>query len=118
MPVVTDVLVSPLFFFGCDERSFVVRLWEIVEPQSFSFSRKNQAVGVENEEDMKNEGTPVKASPASRRKTVPPTPQQRVQPAMDAMWGTRKAAVVGWNTKANIGGRLVRERSSREWSST
>ena len=34
---------------------------------------------------MNYDGTPVKASPASRRKTVPPTPQQRVQPAMDAM---------------------------------
>ena len=39
--------------------------WEIVETQSFSFSRKRQAVCVENQEDMNYFGTRVKAPPPS-----------------------------------------------------
>ena len=47
--------------------------WEFVEPQSSSFSEKRPDVCVENQEDMSHEGTPVKAPPASRRRTMPPT---------------------------------------------
>ena len=36
--------------------------WEIVEPQSFSFSRKRQAVCVENQENMNYVGTLVKST--------------------------------------------------------
>ena len=63
--------------------------WGAVEPQSFSFSRKRRAVCVENLENMSYEGTPVKALPASRRKIVPPTPQQRLQSSIEAtQWQT------------------------------
>ena len=58
---------------------------EIVEPQSLSFSRKRPVFCVENQEDMNYDGTPVKAPPASRWKIVPPTPQQSLQPSMEAM---------------------------------
>ena len=58
--------------------------WESVEPQSFSFSKKRQAACVENQEGMSSEGTPVKAPPASRRKIMPPTPQQSLQSSSEA----------------------------------
>ena len=51
----------------------------------FSLSRKRQAFGVESQEDMNYDETPVKAPPASRRKIVPPTPQQNPQPSIEAM---------------------------------
>ena len=50
--------------------------WQIVEPQSSL---------LENQEDMNYDGTPVKAPPASRRKIMPPTPQQSLQPSIEAM---------------------------------
>ena len=63
--------------------------WEVVEPQSFSFSRKRRAVCGKNQENMSDEGTPVKAPPASRRKIMPPTPQQCSQSSIEAMqWQT------------------------------
>ena len=34
---------------------------------------------------MKFDGAPVKAPPASRRKSMPPTPQQSLQPSIEAM---------------------------------
>ena len=59
---------------------------------------------------MNYDGTPVKA-------------QQSLQPTVEAVQlqtevEDRKAAVVRWNTKPNVGGLLVTERLSREWSST
>ena len=40
----------------------LVGLWEIVEPQSSSFSKKRQAVCVKNQEDVNYEGTLVKST--------------------------------------------------------
>ena len=61
--------------------------WETVEPQSFSFSRKRPVVCAENQEDRRHEGTPVKATPASRRKVVPPTPRQSSHSSIEtAQW--------------------------------
>ena len=74
---VTDVLVSPSSVVTefCDGVSLDSD-WEFVEQQSSSFSKKRSIVWVENQEEMKNERTPVKAPPTSRRRTIPPTPQQ------------------------------------------
>ena len=48
-----------------------------------------RTVCVENQENMSYEGTPVKAPPASRRKIMPPTPQQSSQSSIEAMqWQT------------------------------
>ena len=55
----------------------------MVEPQSFSFSRKGQAVCVENQEDMNYDGTPVKAQLCSCKRR----------------WRIRKAAVVRWKNE-------------------
>ena len=49
----------------------------------YSFSKKRQAVCVENQEDTNCDGTPVKAPSASRRKIMPPTPQQSLQPSTE-----------------------------------
>ena len=90
MPVVTDVLASP--FSAVVVMSEAVLLdsdREVVEPHSFSFSRKRGAVCVENQENMSYEGRPVKAPPASRRKIMPPTPQQSSQSSIEAVqWQT------------------------------
>ena len=58
--------------------------WDIVELQPSSFSGKRQAFCVENQEDMNYDGTLVKAPPASRRKIMPPAPQQSLQPSIEA----------------------------------
>ena len=47
--------------------------------------KKRQAVCVENHEGMSSEGTLVKAPLASRRKIMPPTPQQSSQSSIEAM---------------------------------
>ena len=46
--------------------------WEIVDPQSFSFSRKRQTVCVENQEGMTSEGT-SKSTASIQKKDMPPT---------------------------------------------
>ena len=45
-------------------------------------SRKRKAFCVESQEDMNDDGTPVKAPPTSRR---PPTSQQSPQPSVEDM---------------------------------
>ena len=51
--VVTDVPVSPSSFLAAMSVTLLSDSdWEIVEPQSFSFSKKRQAVCLENQEDM------------------------------------------------------------------
>ena len=78
--VVTDVLVSPSSKVAVLSVAVLSDSdWEIVEPQSFSFSRKRSVVRVEN-----HEGTRVKAPPASR-KIMPPPPQQSSHSWIEAM---------------------------------
>ena len=85
--------------------------WEIVEPQSFSFSNKRSIVCAENQEDMSHEGTPVKAPPTSGRSMMPPTPQQSSYSSIEAMqwqtemeeqgssWHARERTVIAkWST--------------------
>ena len=83
-PAATDVPVSPSSCVVVMSEALLSDFdWEIVEPQSFSFSRKRRAVGVENQEKMSYEGTLVNAPAASRRKIMPP--QQSLQSSIEAM---------------------------------
>ena len=90
VPVVTDVLVSPSSAVAemCEGFSSD-SVWEFVEPRSFSFFKNRSIFCVENQEDMSYEGTPVKTLPTSRRRRMPPTPQQRSHSSIEAMqWQT------------------------------
>ena len=76
--VVTDVLVSPSSVVTefCDDVSGDSD-WEFVEPQSSSFSPKKRSfVWTDSQGEIRYEGSPLKASAASRRRMMPPTPQQ------------------------------------------
>ena len=66
LPDVTDVLVSPSSVVTelCDV-SPCCSDWEFVEPQSFSFSQKRSLYCTVAQEEMRNEGSPVKAHPLS-----------------------------------------------------
>ena len=77
VPDVTDVLVSP--------SSVVTELfdvspccldWDFVELQSFSFSKRRAHCGIDTQEEMRYEGSPVKAHPLLRRRMTPPAPMQ------------------------------------------
>ena len=83
--VVTDVPDSPSSMVVIGRALLSNSDCEMVEPHSFSFSRKRQAFCVENQEDIHYDGTPVKAPPASRRKIMPPTPRQSLQPSIEAV---------------------------------
>ena len=73
--LVTDVPVSPssVVTEPCDLSSGCLD-WEVVEPQSFSSSKKR--VWTATQEEMRHEDSPVKAPPPSRRRMTPPTPLQ------------------------------------------
>ena len=64
-------------------------------------SKKRSIVWVENQEEMCYEGTPVKAPPASRRRMMPPTPQQSSYSSIEAMqWQTDlEDQGSGWNAR-------------------
>ena len=47
------------------------------------FPEKREAFFVESQEDMNFDGTPLKAPSASRRRIMPPTPQQSPQPTLE-----------------------------------
>ena len=51
--------------------------WEFVEPQSFSSSTKRAHCGTDTQEEMRYEGSPVKAPPITRRRMTPPAPMQK-----------------------------------------
>ena len=77
MSVVTDVPVSPssVVTESCDGFSFYSD-GELVERQSFSFSKKRAHSWTVTQEEMRFEGSQVKAPPISRRRMMPPTPLQ------------------------------------------
>ena len=80
--------------------------WEFVESQSFPFCKKRSIVCAENQGEMSYEGTPVKAPPSTRRRMMPPTPQQiwlfstdesQWQADLEAqrsIWSTRERRVI------------------------
>ena len=71
--VVAVVLVFP--FLRCDGFKLAPDR-ESVEPQFFFFSKKRSSVLEERKEEMGYAGSPVKALPNTRRRILPPTPQQ------------------------------------------
>ena len=107
LPVVSVVFVSPSSAVAeiCEGVSSGSD-WEFVEPQSFSFSKKCSFVCVENQGEMSYEGTPVKAPPRTRRRMMPPTPQQNSNSSTDeshwqadleaqqSIWSTRERTVI------------------------
>ena len=72
---VTDVPVSPSSVVTefCDGFSCCLE-WEVVEPQSFSFSKKRSFYCTVTQEEMRCGSPHVKSPPLSRRRVVPPTP--------------------------------------------
>ena len=104
VPVVTDVLVSPSSVVTeCYEDVSLDSDWDFVEPQFFSFSKKRSSLCAENQGQMSYEGSPVKAT--SRRRMMPPTPQQislssnesQSQADLEAqrsIWSTRERRVI------------------------
>ena len=81
---VSDVLVSPSSVVtGCYEDVSLDSDWEFVEPQSFSFSKKRSIMREENRGEMSYEGMPVKALPNTRRRMLPPMPQQSSHSSTD-----------------------------------
>ena len=107
LPVVVDVLVSPSSAVAemCDGVSSDSD-WEFVEPESFSFYTKRSIVCAENQGEMSYEVTPVKAPPSTRRRMMPPTPQQFSRSSTDerqwqadleaqrSIWSTRERMVI------------------------
>ena len=105
--VVAAVLVSPSSVVTevCDGFSLDSDR-EFVEPLSFSFSRKRSSVLAENQGEMGYEGSPVKAPPNTRRRIMPPTPQQFSFSSTDesqwqadleeqpSIWNTRERRVI------------------------
>ena len=76
MLVVTDVMVSPSYaVIECYKDVSLDNDWEFVESQSFS-AQKRSIVWEENRGEMSYEGTPVEALPNTKRRMMPPTPQQ------------------------------------------
>ena len=75
--VVNDILVSPSSVATefCDGAS-LGNDWELVEPQSSPLSFSPESVWTDSQEERSCEESPVKAPPASRRRMLPPTPQQ------------------------------------------
>ena len=83
---VTDVLYCPSSLVVMGEALLSDSEWKIVELQSFFFSPESVKRSVWRIKKTKNyDGTPVKAPLASRRKIMPPTPQQSLQPLIEAM---------------------------------
>ena len=77
--VVLDVTEEPVLLLSVVTELCDVSLrgsdWEFVEPQSF-FSKRRAQCGTDTQEEMRYEGSPVKAHPFSRRRMTPPTPLQ------------------------------------------
>ena len=100
VPDVTDVLVFPSFVitelcevFHC--RSDV----EFVEPQSFSFSKKRAHCCTDKQDEMRYEGSPVKAHPRKRRRMTPPTPMQNSFSSFVRDHGRYEEEGRGWNAR-------------------
>ena len=76
VPVVIDVSVSPSSVGVLGEVSLSGSDCEFVESKSFSLSRKRSSELEDNQGQMGYERSPVKAPPNTRRRMMPPTPQQ------------------------------------------
>ena len=82
--VVTDVLVSPSSVaLSVGMVSPWIRNGNFLNRSPFSFS---SIVLEENRGEMSYEGTPVKARPNTRRRMMPPTPQQSSHSLIEEMY--------------------------------
>ena len=70
--------------------------WEFVEPQSFSLLQK---MCPDTQEEMRYEGSPVKAPPLSRRRMTPPTPVQNSKTSFVRDHGRYEEEGRGWNAR-------------------
>ena len=107
LPVVTDVCVSTSSAVGemCEDVSSDPD-WEFVGPQSFLSAKKRPFSCLENPGEMIYEGMAVKAPPCTRRRIMPPTPQQNTHSsanekqwqvdleAQRSIWSTRERTAV------------------------
>ena len=104
VPDEADVLVSLSSVTEfCDGFSFCSG-WEFVEPQSFAFSRKRAHSWTVTQEEMRFEGSQVKAPPPSRRRMMLPTPlqnscssfeeEQELFEVEDQIWSARDRTVI------------------------
>ena len=74
---VSDVLVSlSSVLTECFDDVSLDPDWEFVESRSFSLSKERPFVGTVFQEIMRYEGSPVRASPPTRKRMMPSTPQQ------------------------------------------
>ena len=73
--------------------------WELVEPQSCSFSKKRAHCGTDTQGEMRYEGSPVKALPLSRRRMTPPTPMQNSNTSCVRDHGRYVEEGRGWNAR-------------------
>ena len=99
VPDVTDVLVSPSSVVTemC-EVSPCCSDWEFVEPQSF-LSRKRALCCTDKQEEMRYEGSPVKAPPVSTRRMTPPSPVQNSYASFEGEQGSYEEEGRGWNAR-------------------
>ena len=106
--VVTDILVSlsSVVTEFCDDVS-VESDWEFVEPQSSSSSIKRSLRWADSQEEMRYEGSPVKAPPPSRRRMMPP-PQSSSTPMEELQWQT-EMEVQGSSWSAHVKNGLLQE---------
>ena len=100
VPDVSDVVVSPSSVVTemC-EVSPCCSDWDFVEPQSFSFSKKRALCCSDKQEEMRYEGSPVKAPSFSRKRMTPPTPMQYSYASFEGKQGSNEDEGRGWNVR-------------------
>ena len=76
----------------CSDRDFV-------EPRSFSFSPKRTPCCTDTQEEIRYQGSPVKAHPLSRRRMTPLTPMQNSYTSFVREQGSYEEEGRGWNAR-------------------
>ena len=102
VPVVLDVPVSPSSVVTefCDVFSCCPN-WEFVEPKSFSFSKKRAHSCTVTQEEMRSQGSQVKAPPVSRR-IRPPTPLQNSNSSFGEEQGRFEVGEQKWSARERM----------------
>ena len=72
---------------------------DFVEPRSFSFSKRRAHCCTDTQDEMRYEGSPVKAPPLSRRRMTPPTPMQNSYSPLEREQGSYEEEGRGWNAR-------------------
>ena len=97
---VTDVLVSPSSVVTefCDVSSMCSDR-EHVEQQSSTFSKNPAHCCTDTQEEMRCEGSPVKAPPLSRRRMTPLATMQNSYTSIEREQGSYEGEGRGWNVR-------------------